>query len=490
MIATADKPNFSTRARGAVSRTFRAASRLFGYDATEAKNKRKAPDGILKSEDNELTPDQRRKLVSSARDLQRNFTIAGWMVRKHLDYVSTFNFQSKTGDKDLDKTIEGLMREWSKAANCDVAGRHSLARFIRLAESARTIDGDLGILRVADGRLQAIEGDRIRTPTAGSSLPNNLKAADFCHGVRLDNAGRAIEYAICRRGRGGDFSPQDSTFIFERTESADNLWLHGYFTRFDQVRGIAPMAAAINTLRDCYEGCDYALAKMKVSQLFALAVFRDTDESLGNPTATDEDGSGYKVDFGKGPVFLDLKGNDKAEFLDSKSPSVEFQQFAATTIGMALKGLDLPYSFYAENFTNFSGARQALIQYDLSARSKRQSNIDLLDAITRWRIALWILEGKLPGTLDLSVPFWRWISVGVPWIDPAKEVQGNVDALAAFLTSRTRILKEQGDDFDEILDERIAEDGKLSAAGYSIEVAPSAKAQQVELPEATPANAA
>jgi len=103
----------------------------------------------------------------------------------------------------------------------------------------------------------------------------------------------------------------------------------GYFDRFDQVRGVSPMAAGVNTLRDTYEGFDYALAKMKVSQLFGLAFFREKSDPVDQPSPSDDDGAGYEVDFGRGPVLLDLDPGDRAEFLESKSPATEFQQFLA-----------------------------------------------------------------------------------------------------------------------------------------------------------------
>ena len=37
------------------------------YDAVHAKNKRQAPTGILRSEDSELPPTERRKLLSATR---------------------------------------------------------------------------------------------------------------------------------------------------------------------------------------------------------------------------------------------------------------------------------------------------------------------------------------------------------------------------------------------------------------------------------------
>jgi hypothetical protein len=48
----------------------------------------------------------------------------------------------------------------------------------------RTVDGDMGILKLSRALVQAIEGDRIRTPSGG--LPVDYSAADFTHGVRTD----------------------------------------------------------------------------------------------------------------------------------------------------------------------------------------------------------------------------------------------------------------------------------------------------------------
>lgn len=43
-----------------------------------AKNKRLAPTGILRSEDSELPPTERRKLLSATRTLHRNFSVAAY----------------------------------------------------------------------------------------------------------------------------------------------------------------------------------------------------------------------------------------------------------------------------------------------------------------------------------------------------------------------------------------------------------------------------
>lgn len=435
----------------------------FGYDATESKNKRQPATGILRSEDAELQTAPRRKLISAGRDIQRNFAVASWMIRKHLDYVTTFAFQARMADPAKNKQLEAFMKRYSKPDNCDAAGRHGLARMIRLLEARRTVDGDVLLVRLANGRLQALEGDRVRTPEGGTVEgvdPNKL-----IHGVQTDAAGRALAYAVCRRGLTSLTSPESATgFVFERMVPRQNAYLHAYFDRFDQVRGISPLAPALNTLRDTYEGFDYALAKMKVSQLFGLVFYRDLYDDNENVTATSGDGTGYEVDFGKGPVKLDLDAGDRAEFLESKTPSTEFQQFSQTMIGVSLKALDIPYSFYAENFTNYSGARQALLQYELSAASKRADNIDLLDWLTEWRVALAIADGELPGIDPVDVRF-EWVPKGTSWIDPLKEVQADIAAIGAGLSTRTRVLREQGLDASDIFAELAAEQKQLTDLG-------------------------
>lgn len=390
----------------------------FGYDAVESTGKRKRAADRLQSEDAELPPSQRRKLQAETRDINRNFALAAWMIRRHLDYVATFSFQAKTQNKALDLACERFVTRWSRPDNFDVAGRNGLPESTRITEARRTIDGDCGIVKLASGQVQGLEGDRIRTPT--EPVPG-INASELVHGVQIDKAGKALAYAICNRGA------SQSTFRFERMVPASSLYLHAGFERFDQIRGVTPLSTALNTLRDTYEGFEYALAKLKVAQLFGLSIFRQGNEQLGINTPYDDDAdlTNYSVDLGKGPFLLQLDPGDRAEFLEARTPSTETVQFLNVLIAVALKSLDIPYSFYAENFTNYSGARQALLQYEQSAAIKRTSVKRMLDHLTTWRFILAVQDGELPReVLDLILSesqAWDWIPQGLPWIDPVKE---------------------------------------------------------------------
>lgn len=420
-----------------------ASATAFSYDAVEQRGRRKSPGIETRSEDAILDSSKRSKVNANAMDLGRNFSIAKWAIRRHLDYVASFDFHARTGRDDVDVPVETLMNQWFRKYNCDRAGRHPFWRIVRLIELMRTIQGDVGLLKLRDARLQAIEGDRIRNLTGATTAGDS---AQWVHGVKTDTAGRALAYAIHKRRPYGGFE-------FERTVPASSLVLHGHFDRFDQVRGISPLTSALNPLRDVYENFDYALAKAKITQLFAMTIMRKNSEQLGSIAELEEGAfeatrpkKKYEIDFGKGPVLLDLEDGDDAKFLESQQPSSQFQDFTHLVIACALKSLDIPYSFYDESHTNFFGSRAAWMHYERSCLFKRADLLDVLNQLTTWRLLLAVLDGELvlPRDVEFSDLQWEWVPLGMPWWDPAKEINGDLAAIRAGLDHPQRITKDRG----------------------------------------------
>ena len=433
----------------------------FGYDAVVDRAHRRKIATITQAEDRELSPGQRRKLLAQSRDVRRNFELAAWAVRKHLDYVSSFSFRAATGNPDLDRKIHAIIREKSKPQNCDAAGRSSLRKLIRLAEALRTVDGDCGLLKLATGHVQIIEGDRIKDPPEKRDVDQE-RGITWTHGVKTDKAGRALAYAIHRRAW--------SRLLFERRVSSARLYLHGYFDRADQIRGISPFATALNRLRDTYENLDFALAKSKVSQLIGLVTNRNMidddfadEESCEEATAEE----GFKLDPDKGNFSLDLAVGEDAKLLQSNQPSNEFQAFMQSSISIALKSIDLPYFFYDESKLNFFGGKVALSNYLISCNDKRLDNIDLLDWWTRWQLGTAVATGEL----DLSefgltwedvADKWRWIPRGIPWWDKGREIMGDILAIHAGLGDWGTIIEERtGRQLEDVFDD-LAEQQRLA----------------------------
>lgn len=409
------------------------------YIAAEPETRRRDPGTSIKTSDVILSDSKRRRVIEGGRELWRNYAVAAWAIRKHLDYVSTFSFQATNADRKLNQELENLIKWWGKKENCDVAAKHPLRRMTRLFEIRRTIDGDVFALKLNDGRLQAIEGDRVRNP----AITTDTSAETWTHGIRTDAAGAAQSICVHKRRPQGGYEQ-------ERFISARNVYHLGYFDSFDQVRGVGPLTSAIANFQDSLEAKDYALAKAKVTQLFALAITREMadidDDELG--------GSEYEIDFGRGPVQLDLDPGDKADFLESRHPSTEFQSFMTMVLQIALKSLDLPWSFYDEAYTNFFGSKAALTHYLQSCRSKRDDLKDMLDDLTTWRVRKWVARGvlTLPRGMSIDDLKWDWVHAGVPWWDIAREVGGEVQAIQAGLKTRSEVRRERmGDDWRDVM---------------------------------------
>jgi hypothetical protein len=137
----------------------------FGYDAVNAdQNKRRMAPAILRSEDWELLPSSRKQLVASQRDIGRNFAVARWIMERHLDYVTTFAFKFRSKNEGLNQMVQKKMAAWQRRQNSDQARRHSFGTCIRFAEASALTANDCLAIKLANGKVQWIEGDRVCRP--------------------------------------------------------------------------------------------------------------------------------------------------------------------------------------------------------------------------------------------------------------------------------------------------------------------------------------
>ncbi len=94
-------------------------SRFGRYIAAEPNQQRRDPGTRIQSSDALLDSQKRRRVVEGARELNRNFSVAAWAIRKHLDYVSTFTFQANTDDPVFNERLEALMNWYNRHPNPD-----------------------------------------------------------------------------------------------------------------------------------------------------------------------------------------------------------------------------------------------------------------------------------------------------------------------------------------------------------------------------------
>ena len=421
----------------------RSAQTEFRFDALEPKGRRKTPQQTIQREDVYLKGGKRTKLQANANDIVRNFTIAAWAVRRHLDYVARFDFQASTGDEGLDRDLEHLMKVQSRPYNFDRGRRFTREKGFRLMEARRVVDQDAFMVLLNTGEIQGIEADLVKDP----DKPRNTKAHEWVDGILIDQAGQAKRYQVHRREKGRGYKPS-------RQVTASNMIHYGFFERWatEQVRGVSPIVAALNNFRDVYENIDYALMKSKISQIFAFALKRPmaengldaeflTEGSDGDDLPDETVPPQRDIDLSNGPTLIDLQEGEDASVIESKTPSSELQQFSRLVVMIALKCLDIPYSFFDEAHTNYSGARGSWLHYERSCLDKRDDQLEMRRVWTVFQLRRWILSGelKLPGRMALSDLNWSWIPKGMPWWKPSEELVADLMAIQAGLTSPQKV---------------------------------------------------
>jgi capsid protein len=399
------------------------------------------------STDRELNTHDRKAVIAKSRRLSHESALVKWALDQHATYNSRFSFQSQTDNRELDEQIERIVAQWSKSGNFEVTGRHSLAEFMRLAEICRTIDGDIGIMKLTDGRVQALESDRIRTPNDIDSDP------EWTHGVKTDKAGAAIAYAVHTRGRWGDYQ-------MERIVPAEHLILHGYYSRFDQIRGVGLLVSAVDCFTDIGEAFNYALAKSKLMQLFGLTFTQDPEKQ--ERCSKDEEEAKAKMRENrrlalrdKASYMVELEPGEEIKPVESAQPSSEFQEYTKMMMMVALKSLGICYSMFDEKHTNFYGSRAAINQYVELCKPRRASNQHLLDHLTRWRLSKEVLSGRLilPDGMTVNDLWFEWAPAGMPWWKPDEEAKGFISIISGGLDSPRGICHSLGRDFKDIVDE-------------------------------------
>ena len=387
---------------------FKNAVKAFRYEAVESSPTRRTIYVSTKSEDQELSPQKRKALVSESRDQQRNFTLAGFALRKHLQFVSYYRFSAETPNREFNRTLERRLDAWKRRENCDGARRSAFDELLTLVESHRAVDGDVGILRRSDGRIQIVEGDRIKNPP-------DADVEKWVNGVELDRYGVAKRYAIWSRDRNG-------TLVYERNVSADVFDLIAYRTRRDQIRGVSLFAPAVKMISYLYDGLDYALAKLKLEQMMGIVTKLDDGGNLVGVSGTDPNvvGGALREKFGRDLLHIALKTGEEAAFMESNNPSQNFQSFTELVSRLIFASLDLPYSFFDGSKTNFFGSKGEFEQYLDTVEKKQAPTIATLNEwIFDWLLPNWIAEGsiQLPSgwTVDKVREDCGWKGSGLPY---------------------------------------------------------------------------
>ena len=383
-----------------------------------------------------------------------------------------------TLDKAANDTIELHWEKWGRA--CDLSARHhTLYSLLRTAVKGVARDGEAIVRVVRDRRLpygmalQLLEADRL-DEALNSRLDNGNVIRQ---GVEVDSTLRAVAYWIKTSHPGESYMTGRPGA--ERVPASD---VYHLFTpeRAEQVRGITWFHAVImrGSVIHAFEEAAVIAAQIGASKIAALE--RSEESADMGPGAGMADGTSaglpqIKVEAGE---MFELPPGYRLNSWNPEYPHANFESF----LKACLRGLSAGLDVAAHNLTgdmtdvNYSSARIA----ELAEREMWMVAQDwLISSFLTPLYEDWLALNLLSGTITFpvsgkAIPADRYEKFRSAsrfqgrrwsWVDPVKEAEGNLKMLEAGLTSRTRRAAEQGEEFDDILDELAAEHQAMIDAG-------------------------
>lgn len=427
-------------------------------------------------------------LRERSRDLIRNDGIASGAVDTIITNVigSGIKPQSRI-DRDalkideeyadqLQKKIEEIWERWVPAA--DAGNRMNFYEIEELSERSRMINGESIIipLRIPPDRykradrhyslaLQIVEPDRLMTPT---SLRGDKSIRS---GVKLGEYGEPLSYYITVNHPGDMYASflRSNEYIEypAYTNIGDPNIFHLYHVkRPGQTRGEPFFAPVLNLFKDRFEYMEDELVAARVAACFAVFIKKNNayDTQIGRIDPDDPSNKKQRSEVISPGIIEYLKPGEEIQSFNPNRPGGTFGLFMERILRDISSGLNIPYEILAKDFSksNYSNTRAALLE---ARRFFMMQQRFIADKLAQPILILLLEEAYLKGELPI-LDFYanreayvrtRWIAPGWQWVDPLNEVQAARDGIAANISTLAEETATQGQDWEDVLEQRARE---------------------------------
>ena len=471
------------------------------------------------SADADLLPDL-ENLRNRSRDIARNNGVASGAIQTTVDNVvgtgprlaATPDYRALGRDKrwaeEWATIVEARWRAYTETTECDAAGQLTFAALTNQVFRGGLVNGEALSLPLwlpnagkFATRHQVIEADRLCNP---DNLPDDDKLRG---GVEIDPYGRPLAYWVRTTHPGDYFGLHFGISGKWQRIPATTDWgrkrvVHVHDKeRTGQTRGkplLAPVLAQFRML-DTYHRTEMQAAVINAF----VAAFMETNlppeavaEMLGADPNDDkfQDYVNSQREFVaplRGAAIIPTMPGTKITPFSPGRPSEAFAPFTEAIERHIGVGIGLPFESLMKNFskTNYSSARASLLEAYRFFLGRRRW---LTDFWVNPVYHLWLEEQvnagvvEAPGYYENQYAYGRckWIWPGRGWIDPVKEIQAAEKRMACNISTLERECAEQGEDWEEVLEQRAREKARMNELGLS---APPPAAASARVPAAPPA---
>lgn len=442
-------------------------------------------------------------LVARSRDLTRNNglvagarqTLKDNIVGATLKLSASPDYRLLGWDRKKslawENIAEAKFRSWADTPEIDAGRTLNLIGLTHQVLSASLLDGDAIVIpkwlpRPGDQwktKLMVVEADRLATPPHLSSNPN-IRA-----GIEFDDNGAPVNYYVLKKHPGDAFAipgaltaqPGDFEKIPAFTPWGRRRVIHLHDKeRTGQSRG-KPIISAV--MREFHMAGKYSANELQASVASSLvAAFLESD--LGPESAAqlfgDDPREAWKQSVKQagsirklsGAAVIPLPAGAKVSPFTPGRPNQAFEAFMLAVLRHIAAGMNMPYELLLKDFskTNYSSARAAMLEAWRYFIGRRRW---LTDVFLKPVYELWLEEAVNAGEIEAPDYYknryaygrCRFIFGGKGWVDPVKEAQAAVLRIEGGFSTLENECAEQGNDWEEILDQRQVEMLALAERG-------------------------
>ena len=474
MIKMLEKAIAAISPQWACERAFYAES-LRAYEAGEVN---RFNDGWLPvNTDTENTDKSQRDLIKArARYLEDNSDIAGAAIGGIVRNVvgTGIKPQARTGDDELNKQIEALWEEWTRAENCDVTGQQTFEELQALLLRRKIVDGEILIKKTVDKKgkfplkLQVIKSDMLSQYLLRAPKTNHVIRS----GIELDDHLKPLAFWIDKKTPDG-FVQYDPDRI--PAKEIIHLWTRKHP---DQIRGISDLAPIIKRLKDTQDYLDAETVAARIAACFSVFITTST----GTPGAAGrfvktKDAEGKKLQSIRPGMIKYLAPGEEVQTANPSRGMANARDYISIQARLAGAGLGLSYELMSRDFNkaSFSSARQGMLE-DRKTFEPMQNFMasHLCGPVYREWLDLCVLAGliNIPDYAQNREKYQQcdWVTPGWAWIDPSKEVQADINALQNAGKTLSQWCAERGYDWREQLEQMALEKETAEALGLKLAI--------------------
>jgi lambda family phage portal protein len=363
--------------------------------------------------------------------------------------------------------IEREWYDWCKKGNCDTSETYTFVEIQKQIIRSVATDGEvfIKIIRNFNNRskfaLRLYEADWLATKFNITLANGNIVRM----GVEVDPDDKPVAYYFYNHNPADDPLSTISGVEVTRIPASDIIHIY-YRDRISQHRGTPwGICNLLNTRH---------INKYIESEVVAARVAAAQMGFLKTPTGTEytgETNEDYFTEMEVEPgIFKQLPKGWSIESFNPLHPTTQFPQFINTMIRGLAVGYGVGYSNLSSDRAGvtYSSLRQEALEEQDNWKTLQGWFIDsfMEPAYVAWlntvvKSVLPLPQSKIKKFMDIVWYPRRWA-----WVDPQKDIAAQITALQNKLTSRTKILSEQGLDFEELIQEIANE--KLLMEKYGI----------------------